>query len=90
MSSEIRYEVRFQPWDRSWLLTGPVGANGGLLFGSARDALSHARWAAKAIGGTIAVYDSRGKLFKIIEIEPDVSGEDGFVLPSCDDLGDGA
>lgn len=78
----ILYEVKYQPWDRSWLLSGPVGANGTLLFQSARDALSHARWAAKAKGGTITVYDAKGKLFKTIEIEPDVSGEDGFVLPS--------
>ena len=82
MIPAIRYEVKFQPWDRSWLLSGPVGANGGLLFGSARDAASHARWDAKGAGGVISVYDEQGQLFKTIEIAPDVSGEDGFVLPS--------
>ncbi len=85
MSSEIRYEVNFQPWDHSWLLSGPVGANGRLLFQSAQDAVSHARWAAKSNGGTITVYDAKGELFKIIEIEPDISAGDGFVLPSCGD-----
>jgi hypothetical protein len=43
---------------------------------------SHARWAAKSDGGVIAVYDAAGNLFKTIEVAPDVSGEDGFVLPS--------
>ena len=82
MKPVILYQVNFQPWDASWLLSGPVGANGKLLFASARDAVSHARWAAKANGGTITVYDPQGQLFKTIEIEPDISGEDGFVLPS--------
>jgi hypothetical protein len=59
-----------------------VGANGRLLFRSARDAASHARWAAKTDGGTIKVYDPKGQLFKTIELAPDVSGEDGYVLPS--------
>ena len=86
MSSEIRYEVNFQPWDASWLLSGPVGANGKLLFASAQDAVCHPRWAAKANGGTITVYDAKGELFKVIDVAPNLSGEDGFVLPSCDDL----
>ena len=90
MKLDTSYEVKFQPWSRSWCLSGPVGANGILLFQSARAAVSHARWAAKASGGTITFFDPKGKLFKIIEIEPNLSGEDGFVLPSCDDLGDGA
>ncbi|MEJ6578682.1 MAG: hypothetical protein QNL33_11855 [Akkermansiaceae bacterium] len=68
--------------DRSWLLSGPVGANGRLLFTSARDAVSHARWSAKANVGTITVFDPQGELFKTIEIAPDISGEDGYVLPS--------
>lgn len=82
MNLDTRYEVRFQPWDCSWLLSGPVGANGGLLFKSARDAASHARWAAKANGGRITVYDPQGKLFKTIEIEPDITDGDPYVLPS--------
>lgn len=81
MIPDILY-VTFQPSDGSWSLSGPVGANGRLLVTSARDAASHARWAAKIKGGTINVYDAEGKLFKTIEIEADVSGEDGFVLPS--------
>jgi hypothetical protein len=84
MRWEIQYKVRFQPWDRSWLLSGPVGANGFLLFQSARGAVSHARWAAKANGGTIKVYDPQGKLFKVIEIEPDLGSDDHFVLPNSD------
>jgi hypothetical protein len=59
-----------------------VGANGRLLFQSAREAASHARWNAKTKGGTIKVYDDQGRLFKTIEIADDDSGEDGFVLPS--------
>jgi hypothetical protein len=83
MSSEIVYEVKLQPWDRSWLLSGPVGANGKLLFASAREATSFARWGAKRDGGTIKVYDDRGKLFKIIEINPSQESDEGFVLPSA-------
>ncbi|MFT6498178.1 MAG: hypothetical protein ACJAT6_000304 [Akkermansiaceae bacterium] len=30
----------------------------------------------------IKVHDDQGRLLKTIAIEPDVSGEDGFVLPS--------
>ncbi|MDB4504988.1 hypothetical protein N9240_03595 [Akkermansiaceae bacterium] len=52
-------------------------------FRSARDAASHAGWAAKSNGGVISVHDPKGPLFKIIEIAPDVSGEDGYVLPSA-------
>ncbi len=78
----IQYEVKFQPWDHSWCLSGPVGANGKLLFNSARDAASHARWNAKAKGGTINIYDQDGKLFKSIEVAPDLENDDGFVLPS--------
>ncbi len=85
MSSETLYEVQFQPWDHSWCLSGPVGANGGLLFGSAREAVSHARWEAKADGGVISVYDAEGQLFKSIEIAPEVSNGDPVILPSCED-----
>ncbi|MDB4484338.1 hypothetical protein N9044_00965 [bacterium] len=48
----------------------------------AREAASHARWAAKIDSGTIKVFDAEGQLFKTIEIAPDVSSEDGYVLPS--------
>ena len=82
MSSETLYEVRFQQWNRSWLLSGPVGANGKLLFSSASEATSFARWNAKANGGTIKIHDEQGSLFKTIDIEGEISGEDGFVLPS--------
>jgi len=37
---------------------------------------------ARTDGGTIHVHDAEGKLFKVIEIETNDSGEDGFVLPS--------
>ena len=77
-----RYTVRFQPWDGSWLLSGPVGARGRLLFQSAREAASHARWAARSEGGTIEVFDPQGKPFKTIEVEPDQTVNDGYVLPS--------
>lgn len=76
------YTVRFQPWDGSWLLSGPVGARGRLLFQSAREAASHARWEARQAGGTIEVYDSQGRLFKSLKVEGDQSINDGFVLPS--------
>lgn len=77
-----RYEGRFQPWNSSWLLPGPVGANGPLLFQSAREAASRARWAEEIKGGAINVFDAQNNLFKTIEIAPDASSEDGFVLPS--------
>jgi len=38
------YEVRFQPWDGFWSISEPVGANGRLLFQSAREAANHAKW----------------------------------------------
>lgn len=77
-----QYEVKFQPWDHNWLLSGPVGANGGLLFKSAREAASHARWDARADGGRVTVYDAQGKLFKTIKVDADVSGGEAYVLPS--------
>ena len=43
---------------------------------------SHARWEAKANGGTIKVYNQDGNLFKTIEIPPDLESDKGFVLPS--------
>ncbi len=59
MKSDILYEVKFQPWDRSWLLSGPVGATGKLSFQSAKYAASHARWVATTDGGTIKVHSAR-------------------------------
>jgi hypothetical protein len=47
------------------------------------EATSHARWAAKIDGGTIFVFDPEGQLFKTIEVAPDVSNSDPFILPSC-------
>ena len=77
MNIGTSYEVKFQPWDRSWCLSGPVGSNGRLIFSSAREASSFARWDAKRIGGTIRIHDEQGALFKTIEIKPDVSSDDG-------------
>lgn len=78
----ITYTVRFQPWDGSWLLSGPVGARGRLLFQSAREAASHARWAARSEGGTIEVFDPQGEPFKTLEVEADETSNLGYVLPS--------
>jgi hypothetical protein len=78
----VFYEVRFQPWNGSWLLSAPVGANGLLLFTSARDAASHARWDAKVKGGIIKVYDMAGKLCNTTEIEAEVSDGKVDLLPS--------
>ncbi len=82
IDQNVCYSIQFQPWDGSWLLAGPVGANGRLLFGTARDAVSHARWDAKDNGGIIEVQDPHGQLFKVIEIAPDRSGDESMVLPS--------
>ena len=78
-----RYEIRFQSWNRLWCLSGPVGASGKLLFQTAREAASHARWDAEAKGGTIEVYDRHGQLFKTIEIEEKESVEVHSLLPSA-------
>ncbi|MEJ6716933.1 MAG: hypothetical protein QNK82_00435 [Akkermansiaceae bacterium] len=37
---------------------------------------------ARTDGGTIHVHDAEGKLFKTIEVVPNNSGEDGFLLSS--------
>jgi hypothetical protein len=58
-----------------------MGANDRLLFRSALDEPNNARWAARTDGGTIHV-DAEGKLFKTIEVVPNNSGEDGFLLSS--------
>lgn len=79
---DICYTVRFQPWDGFWCLSGPVGARGRLLFQSAREAVSHARWEARLKGGTIEVFEPEGRPFKTIRVEPDQTANDGFVLPS--------
>jgi hypothetical protein len=76
------YEISFQPWDGSWCLSGPVGANGRLVFQSARDAASHAKWNAKRDGGEIEVFDQQGQLYRTITIDADHAAEDGFILPS--------
>lgn len=76
------YTVRFQPWDGSWLLSGPVGARGELLFQTARDAASHACWAARSTGGKIEVFDPQGRLFRTINVESDEKIDQGYVLPS--------
>jgi hypothetical protein len=76
------YSVRFQSRDRSWLLSGPVGARGRLLFQTAREAASHARWAARSSGGVIEVFDPEGQIFKTIEVEGDETSNRGYVLPS--------
>ena len=82
MSSEVLYEITPQFWNGLWLLSGPVGANGRLLFRSAREAASHARWDAKTSGGTVKVHDPDGKLFKIIKVEASLPDGEAHVLPS--------
>ncbi|MDA7890962.1 hypothetical protein N9B19_04740 [Akkermansiaceae bacterium] len=59
-----------------------MGATGRLLFTSAKDAASHARWDARRDGGKIEVFDQQGQLFKTITVDEDTGTEDGFVLPS--------
>ena len=76
------YRVEREPYRGLWLLTGPVGARGSLLFQTAREAASHARWAARCDGGEIEVYDPKGQLFKTIEVEADETINAGYVLPS--------
>lgn len=58
------YRVEREPSRGLWLLTGPVGARGSLLFETGREAVSHSRWAARNKGGTIEVFDPEGPLFK--------------------------
>ena len=76
------YRVEREPSRDLWLLFGPVGARGHLLFQTAREAASHARWAARCDGGVIKVYDPKGQLFKKIEVEADETINAGYVLPS--------
>ena len=59
-----------------------MGARGSLLFSTAREAASHARWAARCDGGVIKVYDPAGKPFKTISVEADETINQGYVLPS--------
>lgn len=75
-----QYTVRFQSSDDSWILTGPVGANGLLRFTSAKDAASHARWAARSLGGFLKVYDPEGNLFKEEEMEAGPDHEIATIL----------
>ena len=76
------YRVEREPSRGLWLLTGPVGARGHLLFQTAREAASHARWAARCDGGVIEVFDPGGKPFKTISVEADETINQGYVLPS--------
>ena len=79
---QASYLIEYQPSRGLWLLTGPVGARGSLLFETAKEAASHARWAARCDGGVIEVYDPKGHLFKTIEVEADETINAGYVLPS--------
>ncbi|MDB4526811.1 hypothetical protein N9183_01190 [bacterium] len=72
----------FYPSRGSWLLTGPVGANGYLKYQTARDAAEYARWDARDTGGTIDVFNQQGRLYRSIVIEPAELADSGFVLPS--------
>ena len=76
------YRVEYEPSRGSWLLTGPVGANGRLLFHSAQDSASHAKWNAREDGGKLEVYTDRGELFKTIELKPSEGADSVFILPS--------
>ena len=63
-----------------WTLAG--GHQFGDLMTLACSMPSHARWKAKAKGGTINVYDQDGNLFKSIEVAPNLESDDTFFLPS--------
>lgn len=79
---QASYRIEYQQPRSLWLLSGPVGARGSLLFETAREAASHARWAARTNGGTIEVLNPQGQLFKTIEVEADETINAGYVLPS--------
>lgn len=64
----------------SWILTGPVGARGALHFTSARNAASHARWAARESGGILTVFDPNGKLYKVERMDPNDGIEIATIL----------
>jgi hypothetical protein len=76
------YRVEYEPSRGSWLLTGPVGANGCLRYTTARDAAEYARWDARDSGGTIDVFDQRGRLYRVIKVKSGDSVDAGLVLPS--------
>ena len=76
------YRVEYEPSRGSWLLTGPVGAEGCLYYQNARDAADYACWDARDSGGNIDVFDQQGRLFRSIVIEPAELADSGFVLPS--------
>ena len=76
------YRVEREPSRGLWLLSGPVGARGSLLFETAREAASHARWAARCDGGKIEVFDAHGRFFKTISVQADETINQGYVLPS--------
>ena len=79
---QASYRIEYQQSRGLWLLSGPVGARGSLLFETAREAASHARWAARCDGGVIKVYDPTGKPFKTISGEADETINQGYILPS--------
>ena len=79
---QASYRIEYQQSRGLWLLSGPVGARGSLLFETAREAASHARWAARCDGGVIKVYDPTGKPFKTISVEADETINQGYILPS--------
>lgn len=82
------YQVKFQQWDKLWCLTGPVGSNGRLLFHSAQDAASHAKWDARDDGGKLEVYTDKGELFKVIELKPSEGASSQFVMPTTEKVAD--
>ena len=79
---QASYLIEYQQSRGLWLLTGPVGARGSLLFETAKEAASHARWAARCDGGVIEVFDVHGRLFKTISVRADETINQGYVLPS--------
>ena len=76
------YRVEYEPPRGSWLLSGPVGAQGCLRYTTARDAAEYARWDARDSGGTINVFDQQGQLFRNISVKADALADSAFVLPS--------
>ena len=51
-------------------------------YQTARDAAEYARWDARDSGGTIDVFDQRGRLYRVIKVKSGDSVDAGLVLPS--------
>ena len=57
-----------------------MGAKGSLLFGSAKDAASHARWAARQSGGILTIFDPDGKFYREEKMDPNDGTEIAMIL----------